>query len=107
MINLQKLMPDFITPFCEFILTQTDSAYLQHQCSRMSTGLLDYLPISQTVQAGELPENVNYALKSSLLLSFLESVSDVANESKAPNMKHEKFEGVVTSAQGAVVVLVY
>ena len=58
--------------------------------------------------SGALPENVNYAVKSSLLLSFLESVPDVANKLKPANTKEEKFEEVVKSAQGAaVLVLVY
>jgi S1-C subfamily serine protease len=50
----------------------------------------------------------NYAVKSSFLLSFLESVPDVANKLKAPNTKEEKFEDVVKSAQdAAVLVLAY
>ncbi len=58
--------------------------------------------------SGSLPENVNYAVKSSLLLSFLESVPDVDAKLNAPNTKEEKFEDVVKSAQGAaVLVLVY
>jgi S1-C subfamily serine protease len=57
---------------------------------------------------GALPENVNYAVKSSLLLSFLESVPDVDSKLKVPNLKDEKFEDVVKSAQeAAVLVLVY
>ena len=57
---------------------------------------------------GALPENVNYAVKSSLLLSFLESVPDVAAKLKEPNAKDEPFEDVVKSAQdAAVLVLVY
>ena len=57
---------------------------------------------------GSLPENVNYAVKSSLLLSFLESVPDVAAKLKEPNTKDESFEEVVKSAQDvAVRVLVY
>jgi len=57
---------------------------------------------------GALPENVNYAVKSSLLLSFLESVPDVAAKLKDPNTKDEAFEDVVKSAQdAAVLVLVY
>jgi len=57
---------------------------------------------------GSIPENVNYAVKSSLLLSFLESVPDVAAKVKDPNMKDELFEEVVKSAQDAtVLVLVY
>jgi hypothetical protein len=55
-----------------------------------------------------LPENVNYAVKSSFLLSFLESVPDVANKLKAPVTVDRKFEDVVKSAQdAAVLVLVY
>ena len=58
--------------------------------------------------SGALPENVNYAVKSSLLLSFLESVPDVANKLKEPNTKDESFQDVVKSAQdAAVLVLVY
>jgi TPR repeat protein len=58
--------------------------------------------------SGALPENVNYAVKSSLLLSFLESVPDLAKKLKEPNTKDEKFEDVVKSAQdAAVLVLVY
>jgi len=58
--------------------------------------------------SGSLPENVNYAVKSSLLLSFLESVPSVSAKLKAPNTADEKFEEVVKSAQdAAVLVLVY
>src|ERR1017187_8428940 len=58
--------------------------------------------------SGALPENVNYAVKSSLLLSFLESVPVVFAKLKAPNTADRKFEDVVKSAQdAAVLVLVY
>jgi len=58
--------------------------------------------------SGALPENVNYAVKSSLLLSFLDSVPEVASKLKEPNIKDEKFEDVVKSAKdAAVLVLVY
>jgi S1-C subfamily serine protease len=58
--------------------------------------------------SGSLPENVNYAVKSSLLLSFLESVPDVADKLKPPNTVDKKFEDVVKSAKdAAVLVLVY
>ena len=58
--------------------------------------------------SGALPENVNYAVKSSLLLSFLESVPAVSAKLKTPNTADEKFEDVVKSAQAAaVLVLVY
>jgi TPR repeat protein len=58
--------------------------------------------------SGALPENVNYAVKSSLLLSFLESVPEVSAKLKEANTKGRKFEDVVKSAeQAAVLVLVY
>ncbi len=58
--------------------------------------------------SGALPENVNYAVKSSFLLSFLESVPAVADKLKAPIAAERKFDEVVQSAQdAAVLVLVY
>jgi TPR repeat protein len=58
--------------------------------------------------SGALPENVNYAVKSSFLLSFLESVPDVSARLKEPSAKEQKFEDVVDSAgKAAVLVLVY
>ena len=58
--------------------------------------------------SGALPENVNYAVKSSLLLSFLESVPDVSAKLKAPATADRKFEDVVKSVRdAAVLVLVY
>jgi hypothetical protein len=58
--------------------------------------------------SGSLPENVNYAVKSSFLLGFLESVPDVAKKLKEPSTADRKFEDVVKSAQAAtVLVLVY
>jgi S1-C subfamily serine protease len=58
--------------------------------------------------SGELPENVNYAVKSSFLLGFLESVPEVSASLKEPNIKEQKFEDMVKSAeQAAVLVLVY
>ena len=57
---------------------------------------------------GALPENVNYAVKSSYLLSFLESVPEVSAKLKEPETKERKFEDVVKSAeQAAALVLVY
>ena len=66
-------------------------------------------PASAALAAsGALPENVNYAVKSSFLLGFLESVPAVSAKLKAPNTKDEKFSDVVKSAQdAAVLVLVY
>ncbi|MGH7954133.1 MAG: hypothetical protein ACREFE_19745 [Limisphaerales bacterium] len=58
--------------------------------------------------SGALPEDVNYAVKSSFLLSFLESVPDVETELKKSNTADEKFSDAVKSAQDAtVLVLVY
>ncbi len=57
---------------------------------------------------GSLPENVNYAVKSSFLLGFLESVPEIASALKELNTKEEKFETVVkTAEQATVLVLVY
>ena len=58
--------------------------------------------------SGALPENVNYAIKSSYLLSFLESGPEVSAKLKEPNTKERKFEDVVKDVeQAAVLVLVY
>ncbi len=58
--------------------------------------------------SGALPKNVNYAVKISLLLSFLESVPAVASKLKEPVSAERKFDEVVQSAQAAaVLVLVY
>jgi serine protease Do len=58
--------------------------------------------------SGTIPENVNYAVKSSFLLSFLESVPEVSAKLKEPSTKEMKFEEVVKQAeQAAVLVLVY
>ena len=54
---------------------------------------------------GALPENVNYAVKSSLLLSFLKSVPDVASNLKAPVTAARKFEDMMKSAQDASVLV--
>jgi S1-C subfamily serine protease len=58
--------------------------------------------------SGAFAENVNYAVKSGYILSFLESVPEVAAKLKQPNTRARKFEDVVTAAeQAAVMVLVY
>jgi len=58
--------------------------------------------------SGVLPENVNYAVKSSFLLSFLESVPEVSAKLTRPNRNDRRFEDVAKSAeQAAVLVLVY
>jgi S1-C subfamily serine protease len=54
-----------------------------------------------------LPDNVNYAVKSSFLLGFLESVPDAMAKLKQPNLQAVKFEDMVKSAlQAAVLVQV-
>jgi serine protease Do len=63
--------------------------------------------------SGALPEKVNYAVKSSYLLSFLESVPGLLAEGhqgklKEPSTKDKKFDELVKEAeQAAVLVLVY
>ena len=58
--------------------------------------------------SGALAENVNYAVKSSYLLSFLESVPEVAAKLKEAHTKERKFEDVVRAVeQATVLVLVY
>ena len=58
--------------------------------------------------SGALAENVNYAVKSSYLLSFLESVPEVAAKLKEAHTKDRKFEDVVKAVeQATVLVLVY
>jgi serine protease Do len=55
-----------------------------------------------------LPENANFAVKSSLLLGFLESVPDISAKLKPPNTQAKKFEDVVKAAeQAAALVLAY
>ncbi len=58
--------------------------------------------------SGALPENVNYAVKSSFLLGFLESVPDVSAKLKEPNASQRKFEDIAESlGQSAALILVY
>jgi S1-C subfamily serine protease len=60
------------------------------------------------VVSGALPENVNYAIKSSFLLGFLESVPDVIAKLKEPRTDQIRFEEVVDrTKEAAVLVLVY
>jgi hypothetical protein len=59
-------------------------------------------------RAGSRRRGMNYAVKSSFLLSFLESVPEVSAKLKDANTKERKFEDVVKSAeQAAVLGLVY
>ena len=61
------------------------------------------------LSSGALPENVNYAVKSSCLLSFLELLAEGHNAKlKEPNTKERKFDDVVSDAEkAAVLVVVY
>jgi S1-C subfamily serine protease len=57
---------------------------------------------------GTLAENVNYAIKSSFLLAFLESVPNLANKLSEPASKVRNFEDVVEETkQATALVLVY
>ena len=58
-------------------------------------------------RVGMSPENVNYAVKSSILLSFLESVPGVPAKLrlKEPNTEERKFEDVAKSAEKAAVLV--
>ena len=58
--------------------------------------------------SGPLPENVNYAVKSSFVLSFLESVPEVSAKLKEPNTKEMNLTTVTDQTkQAAALVLVY
>src|SRR5204862_113560 len=58
--------------------------------------------------SGAFPQNVSYAVKSSFLLGFLESVPEVAAKLKEPNAKDIKFDDVLEQAKEATaLVLVY
>jgi len=66
------------------------------------------ITIAAPAASGALPENVNYAIKSSLLLSFLEAVPSVLAKTKDPVVKESTFEDVVKSVEDAtVIVLMY
>lgn len=58
--------------------------------------------------AGFIPENVNYAIKSSYLLSFLESVPEVTALLRSAHTAERKFDDVVQDTlKAAALVLVY
>ncbi len=59
-------------------------------------------------RTGSLPQNVNYGLKSSFVLAFLESLSELAPALPPPHTDDRKFEDVVKEVQQAsVLVLTY
>jgi hypothetical protein len=78
-------------------------------CQQTSAGKqTDLTPRRQGAKAQSRGANVNYAVKISFLLSFLESVPEVSARLKPPATADRKFEDVVKSAQSAaVLVLVY
>jgi S1-C subfamily serine protease len=55
--------------------------------------------------SGQLAENVNYAVKSSFLLSFLESLPEVAERLAEPRKQQFKFEEVVKAIEDATVLV--
>jgi len=95
-----------ITLICSFAIPRCGFRCIARNAP---TFLISKLDASAALAAsGALPENVNYAVKSSFLLSFLESVPAVSAKLKAPITADRKFEEVVKSAQAAaVLVLVY
>jgi hypothetical protein len=58
------------------------------------------------IATGALPENVNYAVKSSFLLGFLESIPELAPKLKGPNTTDVKFADVVEQARQASALVV-
>ena len=65
---------------------------------------LDELAVLEA--SGSLPENVNYAVKSSFLLKFLESKTDVSNKLKAPHSDERIIAEIVNEVQRATVMVV-
>jgi hypothetical protein len=59
--------------------------------------------------SGMLPQTVNYALKSSFILAFLDTVPELVGKMPTRHMeKDRKFEDVIKEAQAAsAMVLVY
>lgn len=55
---------------------------------------------------GSLPQNVNYALKTSFIIAFLETLPDIAAKLKEPETRARKFEDVVKSAEQSTVLVV-
>ena len=62
------------------------------------------VPVQPGSSSGSLPENVNYAVKCSFRLGFLESVPEVSARLKEPETKERKFEDVVKFASTPLVV---
>src|SRR5436190_11668302 len=59
-----------------------------------SGGALQGYNCAFSCASGVLPENVNYAVKSSFLLSFLESVPEISAKLKEPITNARKFDDI-------------
>lgn len=60
------------------------------------------------VTTGALPENVNYAVKSSLVLNLLESIPEISSKLRQPLTNNRKFEDVVNGVEeSSVLILAY
>jgi hypothetical protein len=67
------------------------------------TGKLN--PLAAVVSSGALPENVNYAVKSSFLLSFLEAVPELVAKLPEPSKTGLKFEDAIARAEEATALV--
>jgi S1-C subfamily serine protease len=56
--------------------------------------------------SGSLPQNVNYAIKSSYALGLLESIPEVSNRLKKPLSEERRLEDVAKEAQEASAIVV-
>lgn len=82
---------------------------LVNQCGNV-VGIVEaqLADIATLKTTGSLPQNVNYALKSSLFNALLESLPEVSAKLKEPNSKVKKFEDATKDAENAIaLVLVY
>ena len=61
--------------------------------------------LAALLATGAVPENVNYAVKSTFLLGFLESAPEVAARLKKENTRTRKLDDVIQSAQDAAVMV--
>jgi S1-C subfamily serine protease len=61
--------------------------------------------IAAILATGAVPENVNYAVKSTFLLGFLESAPEVTGKLKKENTRTPKLDAVIQSAEDAAVMV--
>jgi CheY-like chemotaxis protein len=57
--------------------------------------------VAAILTTGAIPENVNYAVKSTFLLGFLEAAPEVAGKLKKENARTRKFDDVIKSIEEA------